>query len=169
MFRYLIAAAAAAALCGLSLPAAAEPRPVEYVRLCDMYGTKYYYSPGTDTCINADTGVTRRQVDDGNGGEMTEVGKTALAAHVDDIDNRITRAFENASISAALAAPDLVQGEHFGVRLNWGNAGYSNAFGITGAAVLSEGFDHGGRLTGTLGIAFAGSQVGGNAGLQFSW
>nr|WP_274535001.1 hypothetical protein [Mesorhizobium sp. LCM 4577] len=28
---------------------------------------------------------------------------------------------------------------------------------------------HGGRLTGTLGIAFAGSQVGGSAGLQFSW
>ncbi|RWD69476.1 MAG: hypothetical protein EOS63_10200 [Mesorhizobium sp.] len=91
-----------------------------------------------------------------------------MAAHVDDIDNRITRAFENASISAALAAPDLVQGEHFGLRVNWGNAGDANAFGITGAAVLSEGF-HGGRLTGTLGIAFAGSQVGGNAGLQFNW
>lgn len=68
-----------------------------------------------------------------------------------------------------IAAPDLVQGEHFGLRVNWGNAGYANAFGITGAAVLSEGFAHGGRLTGTLGIAFAGSQVGGNAGLRFSW
>jgi len=167
MFKYLFAAAAVA-LCGLSLPAAAA-QPVEYVRECDMYGANYYYSPGTNTCINTDTGMTKRQVDDGNGGEMTEVGKTALAAHVDDIDNRITRAFENASISAALAAPDLVQGEHFGLRINWGNAGDANAFGITGAAVLSEGFDHGGRLTGTLGIAFAGSQVGGNAGLQFSW
>jgi hypothetical protein len=28
---------------------------------------------------------------------------------------------------------------------------------------------HGGRLTGTLGIAFAGSLVGGSARLQFSW
>ncbi|WP_189545830.1 hypothetical protein [Mesorhizobium sp. M2E.F.Ca.ET.209.01.1.1] len=40
---------------------------------------------------------------------------------------------------------------------------------VAGAAVLSEGFAHGGRLTATLGIAFAGSQVGGNAGLQFNW
>ncbi|WP_192254267.1 hypothetical protein [Mesorhizobium silamurunense] len=47
--------------------------------------------------------------------------------------------------------------------------GDANAFGITGAAVLSEGFAHGGRLTGTLGIAFSGNVVGGNAGLQFSW
>jgi len=92
-----------------------------------------------------------------------------LAAHVQDIDNRINRAFENASRSAAFAAPDLVHGEHFAVRLNWRNSGNANAFGITGAAVLSEGFAHGGRLTGTLGIAFAGSQVGGNAGLQFNW
>ncbi|UCI10279.1 porin [Mesorhizobium sp. B1-1-8] len=153
----------------MTFVAAPSQAAVEYVRVCSIYGARYYYSPGTDTCINADTGVTKRQVDDGEGGTTTLTGKTALAKEVDDIDNRITRAFENASISAALAAPDLVQGEHFGVRVNWGNAGDANAFGITGAAVLSEGFAHGGRLTGTLGIAFAGSQVGGNAGLQFSW
>nr|WP_292475370.1 hypothetical protein [Mesorhizobium sp.] len=116
--------------------------------------------------------MTNRKVDDGEGGFTTVTGKTALASQVDDIDNRVTRAFENASISAALAAPDLVQGEHFGLRINWGNAGNAgdaDAFGITGAAVLSESFAHGGRLTGTLGVAFSGSVVGGNAGLQFSW
>ncbi|TIT79641.1 MAG: hypothetical protein E5W57_06185 [Mesorhizobium sp.] len=166
MFRYFLAPAILGAATLLAVPSEAA---VEYVRICSAYGANYYYSPGTDTCINADTGVTNRKVDDGNGGFTTVTGKTALAAHVDDIDNRITRAFENASISAALAAPDLVQGEHFGLRVNWGNAGDANAFGITGAAVLSEGFAHGGRLTGTLGIAFSGNVVGGNAGLQFSW
>ncbi|CDX56892.1 putative porin [Mesorhizobium plurifarium] len=166
MFRYLLAPAIFGAAALFAAPSQAA---VEYVKVCSAYGPNYYYSPGTDTCINAQTGVTKRQVDNGEGGTTTVTGKTALAAHVDDIDNRITRAFENASISAALAAPDLVQGEHFGLRVNWGNAGYANAFGITGAAVLSEGFDHGGRLTGTLGIAFAGRQVGGSAGLQFSW
>ena len=166
MFRYLLAPAILGAATLLAAPSQAA---VEYVRVCSAYGPNYYYSPGTDTCINAQTGVTKRQVDNGEGGTTTVTGKTALAAQVDDIDNRITRAFENASISAALAAPDLVQGEHFGVRVNWGNAGDANAFGITGAAVLSEGFAHGGRLTATLGIAFAGRQVGGNAGLQFSW
>ncbi|MEI9406676.1 hypothetical protein [Mesorhizobium argentiipisi] len=41
-----------------------------------------------------------------------------MAGHVDDIDNRITHALENTSISAALAAPNLVQGKHFGLRLH---------------------------------------------------
>jgi hypothetical protein len=137
--------------------------------VCDQYGANYYYIPGTTTCVNAQTGETRQEVDDGNGGTTTVTGKTALAQHVEDIDNRIGRAFENASISAALASPDLVQGEHFGLRINWGNAGGTNAIGFTGAAVLGEGFAHGGRLTGTLGVAFSGGTVGGNAGLQFSW
>ncbi len=166
MFRYFLAPAILGAAMLLAAPSEAA---VEYLKYCHAYGVNYYYSPGTDTCINAQTGETKKTVDDGEGGSTTVTGKTALASHVDDIDNRITRAFENASISAALAAPDLVQGEHFGLRLNWGNAGDANAFGITGAAVLSEGFAHGGRLTGTLGIAFSGSQVGGNAGLQFAW
>ena len=25
----------------------AEPEPVEYVRVCDVYGTGFYYMPGT--------------------------------------------------------------------------------------------------------------------------
>ncbi|QPC91303.1 porin [Mesorhizobium sp. INR15] len=144
----------------MSAPALAAP--VEYIKICDAYGAQYYYSPGTDTCINADTGQTNRQTADG-----IVTGKTAPAQHVDDTDARITRTFENASIAAALASPDLVEGEHFGVRINWGNAGGSDAVGITGAALLSEGF--GRKLTGTLGIAFAESAVGGNAGLQFNW
>jgi len=96
--------------------------------------------------------------------------KTALAQHVDDIDSRVSRAFEGASVASALTSPDLVQGEHFGVRVNWGNAGQSNAVGLTGAAVLGEGlFSTGGRLTGAAGIAYSGSTVGGNAGLQLTW
>ncbi len=30
---------------------AAEPEPVEYVRVCDMYGTGFFYIPGTETCL----------------------------------------------------------------------------------------------------------------------
>lgn len=32
----------------------AEPEPVEYVRVCDMYGAKWFYLPGTETCIQFD-------------------------------------------------------------------------------------------------------------------
>jgi hypothetical protein len=30
---------------------APEPEPVEYVRVCDVYGTSYYYIPGTEICL----------------------------------------------------------------------------------------------------------------------
>src|ERR1700742_1368202 len=30
---------------------AAEPEPVEYVRICDAYGAGYFFIPGSDTCI----------------------------------------------------------------------------------------------------------------------
>ncbi|MAY63737.1 MAG: porin [Rhizobiales bacterium] len=29
----------------------AEPEPVEYVRVCDAFGTGYFYIPGTETCL----------------------------------------------------------------------------------------------------------------------
>ena len=29
----------------------AEPEPVEYVRVCDVYGAGYFYIPGTETCL----------------------------------------------------------------------------------------------------------------------
>jgi IMP dehydrogenase/GMP reductase len=156
----IVGLAGAASLSGASFAA-----PVEYVKVCSAYGAQYYYSPGTDTCINADTGVTKKQTEDG-----VVTSKTALAQSVDDIDRRVARAFETSSVAAALTSPDLVAGEHFGLRVNWGNAGVSNAVGLTGAAVLGEGlFATGGRLTGTAGVAFSGGTVGGNAGLQLTW
>ncbi|MBZ9657135.1 porin [Phyllobacterium lublinensis] len=32
----------------------AEPEPVEYVRVCDAYGTGFFYIPGTETCLKID-------------------------------------------------------------------------------------------------------------------
>jgi hypothetical protein len=30
----------------------AEPEPMEYVRICDVYGTGFFYIPGTETCMH---------------------------------------------------------------------------------------------------------------------
>ena len=30
---------------------AAEPEPMEYVRVCDAFGTGFFYIPGTETCL----------------------------------------------------------------------------------------------------------------------
>ena len=47
------AAAVAAAGAGHAADAivAAQPEPLEYVRICDGYGTGYFYIPGTETCL----------------------------------------------------------------------------------------------------------------------
>ncbi|MET3855000.1 porin [Rhizobium sp. OAE497] len=54
---------------------AAEPEAVEYVRVCDAYGTGYFYIPGTETCLKIN-GYVRFDVNygfgegfDNNGGE----------------------------------------------------------------------------------------------------
>jgi hypothetical protein len=41
---------------------AAEPEPVEYVRVCDAFGTGYFYIPGTETCLRI-SGYVRVQND----------------------------------------------------------------------------------------------------------
>ena len=28
-----------------------EPEPIEYVQVCEAYGSGYFYIPGTETCI----------------------------------------------------------------------------------------------------------------------
>ena len=33
---------------------AAEPEPLEYVRVCDAFGTGFFYIPGTETCLKFD-------------------------------------------------------------------------------------------------------------------
>jgi len=40
---------------------AADPEPVEYVRVCDAYGSGFFYIPGTETCLKI-SGYVRVQV-----------------------------------------------------------------------------------------------------------
>ena len=54
--KSLILGSATAALAATGAQAAdaiiiAEPEPVEYVRVCDVYGAGFFYIPGTETCL----------------------------------------------------------------------------------------------------------------------
>ena len=57
----------------------AKARPVQYVKVCSLYGDGFYYIPGTDTCLKLG-GYLRAQVEYnmGNwpapGSEDTELG-----------------------------------------------------------------------------------------------
>ena len=56
---------------------APEPEPVEYVRVCDVYGTSFYYIPGTEICLKVggyfryDIGYGDLFGDVGDEGDMT--------------------------------------------------------------------------------------------------
>ena len=43
----------------------AEPEPVDYVRVCDVYGAGFYYIPGTETCLSI-SGYVWYQIAAGN-------------------------------------------------------------------------------------------------------
>lgn len=53
---------------------AAQPEPVEYVRVCDAFGTGYFYIPGTETCLRV-SGYVRFDV---QGGAALGLARPAL-------------------------------------------------------------------------------------------
>src|SRR5690606_23371512 len=46
----------------------AEPEPMEYVRICDVYGAGFFYIPGTETCLKIG-GYMRYQMNYTNEGQ----------------------------------------------------------------------------------------------------
>jgi|CXWK01.1.fsa_nt_gi hypothetical protein len=68
----------------------AEPEPMEYVRICDTYGTGFYYIPGTETCLKVG-GYIRYDIGVGAGG---------YGGHIDVID-KLDWAANPAALNAA--------------------------------------------------------------------
>ncbi len=158
----------------------ANAAPAEYVKVCSIYGAGWNYIPGSDTCMKADTGETRVQTSIGTKQGQTElssrVGATESAV-VDlyDAQAKLEARFDDAfselsdgiAMSMALADPDLVSGEHFGIKVNWGTYSDSNAFGVSFAGVLAE--TDKARVTLSGGVATTGRYTAGRVGMQFSW
>ncbi len=72
----LVAAASAQAA---DLPVKAKP--VEYVRVCSLYGAGFWYVPGTDTCLKIGSYVREQlEYNAGNGGVPIGFGATDAAA-----------------------------------------------------------------------------------------
>ena len=55
----------------------AEPEPMEYVRICDVYGAGFYYIPGTETCLKIG-GLVRYQINFNNDDNGDLTGDAAL-------------------------------------------------------------------------------------------
>ncbi|GGG00524.1 MULTISPECIES: porin [Rhizobium] len=101
---------------------AAEPEPLEYVRVCDAFGTGYFYIPGTETCLKIG-GYVRVQIDarsdddfGGEGGYRTNTrGHLTLDAKSDTEYGTLTatmtlEANTNSSNTYSVTIPDAVGG-----------------------------------------------------------
>jgi hypothetical protein len=63
-----------------------KAKPVQYVKICSLYGAGFYYVPGTDMCLKIG-GYVRQQVGWGVNGSLTSGGNVA------NVDTRATQNF----------------------------------------------------------------------------
>jgi hypothetical protein len=74
-----------------------KARPVQYVKICTLYGDGYYYIPGSDTCIKIGGFV---QLDIASGGTANAAINYSGSAGAQDrsVSNLTTRAYTNLAI-----------------------------------------------------------------------
>lgn len=155
-------------LAALSLGTSDETRaqPIEYVRVCDLYGVGFFYIPGTDQCLRPETGEIRYETEDG-----TVFSQTAIARRLDAVEELLEEAEEGVAIANALENPDLTGSERFGVAINWGQFEGSNAFGFAATGVVADDLFNGSTRLGVSGAVAVGESggFGSRASLQLSW
>ena len=122
----------------------AEPEPVEYVRVCDAFGTGYFYIPGTETCLRI-SGYVRFDV---FGGELFE-NTSATGDGTYNINTRFTLRTSTASETELGTLRTYTE-----TRFNWGSA--QNYF-TTGTSGAAPGYDTDSRWS----LNFAWIQLGG--------
>ena len=81
------AAGLAAVTAGQAADLPVKAKPVEYVKICSLYGAGFYYMPGTDLCIKVG-GWVRAEVTDGGNGSL------AWGAYNANFNNRNTNNLE---------------------------------------------------------------------------
>jgi hypothetical protein len=126
------------------LPGTSLAMPVEYVRICSEAGPGWFYIPGTETCVNPETGKTVNPA-------------TNEAGTID--------AIKGVALSLALPAASIDEGKSFGAAVNVGTFGGASAIGVCGAFRATDGL----TVNGAVGVGFDGGPVGGRAGVNFSW
>ena len=82
MVKSLLLGSAAAVLAVAGAQAADLPvkaKPVEYVKVCALYGAGFFYIPGTDTCLKVGGFVRAEWVANAGGSATPRTGTPAAA------------------------------------------------------------------------------------------
>src|SRR4051794_11741895 len=85
----LFAAASCLATCAAASAAdlPIKAKPIEYVKVCSLYGAGFYFIPGTDICIKIG-GYLRAEADVNAGGTLTPAVGPGSTNNRDNINNR---------------------------------------------------------------------------------
>ena len=146
-------------LAGVSRPPLAVAGPVEYVKICDAFAsTGWAYIPGTDTCVNLDTGVTEDT-------KTLAVGQTTLARRVQELEDRFNNAFEGSAIGMAMPTPVMERDHNFAIAGNWAQFNGANALAIAGAVRVNNNLS----FSGGVGLGLTQGNVGTKVGFNLSW
>ena len=70
---------------------------VQYVRICSLYGADYFYIPGSDACLNTNTGQVKIQTKSG-----PVITQSVLAARVARLEMRLKQIDEHFGLQEGL-------------------------------------------------------------------
>jgi hypothetical protein len=96
-----------------------KAKPVEYVKVCSLYGAGYYYMPGTDICLKLG-GYVRWQISAGQGANITSGPHAATGSR-----NTRTDSMDTAQRTRALITVDTRQQTAYGTLRTYILLGYS--------------------------------------------
>ena len=84
---------------------AAAPEPMDYVKVCDAFGTGYFYIPGTETCLRISGRV---RADYQYAESLTRTGNTTgfRARGIMNLDAFVTKGWEATSEVGAVAGKE---------------------------------------------------------------
>lgn len=144
--RALLSVIATAALSAVMLawPAASRAAPVQYVKICSLYGSGYFYIPGTDICQDANQ----------------------IAANQRALSDFSSTAFQGVAISTSMVTPFMPSMANFAVSAHWATFSGKNALGLGGLMRVSNSNLF---LSGAIGGSFEGGPMAGRAGFEFAW
>jgi hypothetical protein len=101
-----------------------KAKPVQYVKICSLYGDGFYYIPGTDTCIKIG-GYVRVQFEAGAGasGQVVGAGSTMIPS---GLYNRQTTNDYNYTVRAVVSF-DVRQQTEYGTLRTYIRAGWNDS------------------------------------------
>ena len=139
-----------------------KAKAVEYVKICTLYGTGFYYIPGTDTCIKLG-GYLRAEVALNAGGNYSAQYNGVSAANNRLVNYYSMRARQDLNIDTRTATEYGVVRTYFDAVFSWTTGSYvgtGSATGATGYSATTAGSTtinptDGGTSGGSLGVYYA--------------